>query len=92
MKFSFHSIALKDIDGQEMKESHANKTLAFVIYRFTKNLDLVEKAMQMNRGEDVEFSKEELKEVESMIDLPAGAIASFVRKALHDYIASVQVK
>ena len=90
MKFSFHDIPVIGIDGELAEESDLHNTLAAVLYRSAKNLDLVDIALQINRGEEVELEKAELAEVKTHINDPSSGLYAFARKALKGYIESVE--
>ena len=90
MKFSFHSVPIFDIDGLPVEGADIHKTLAQVLYRQCKSLDLVEKAMAMNKGEEVDLEKVEIEEVVGLINSPLAAFHSFAKKALLDYIEAVK--
>ena len=92
MKFSFHNVGLCDIEGKPLADQKTYQKLGQAIYSFTKNLDLVDKAKVIYRGEDVELEKVEVDEVVSVINNPQIGFASFTKKAYLDYIADVRKK
>jgi hypothetical protein len=86
MKINFSDMVLKDIYEQELPNQLFYKTIANLLYTKANNLDLVDIALVMNRGEEVELTKEELKEVEFLINDPASRIHAYARKAAREFI------
>jgi len=89
MKYSFHTVAITDIDGKDSKVE-VHKTLANALYSKSKDLDLVEKARIMNKGEEIELDKTEIEEIKKVIKDPQIGFFAFVQKALLDYIDSIK--
>jgi len=89
MKYNFSKVKLTNIDGQEAAKD-VHKTLAAVLYNLTSDLDLVEKALKINKGEEVELDKTEIAEVKKVINDPKAGFFAFVKKGLFDYIDSVK--
>lgn len=90
MIYNFSTVKLTDIEGKEMENADAHKTLANAVYNLTTNLDLVEKAMQINKGEEVALTPEEIEVVKGVINDPKTNFFAFVKKAFLDYIDSVK--
>ena len=90
MKYQFHTVTINDIEGKENKEAKVHKTLANALYSKSSDLDLVEKARTINKGEEVELDKTEIEVVKKMIKDPQIGFFAFVQKALLDYIDSVK--
>ena len=84
MKYDFSAVKAEDLNGKPVKDIH--KTLANALYTLTKNLDLVEKAFEMNKGKPVELEKAEIAEVKRIINDEKVGFYAFVKKALLDYI------
>jgi hypothetical protein len=89
MKINISKICYQDIEGSEVKEHSLHKTLAMVLYKMAKTLDLVDKAMQMNRGEEIDVSMAELNEIKFLIKDPNSRIYAFARKAMLEYLDEV---
>jgi hypothetical protein len=92
MKINFTEIKLVDVDGQKLPESAFHKTIANILYQKVQTLDLVDVAMKINKGEEVEVSAAALKEIETVLLDPKSGLWAFARKAVKDYIASVTTK
>ena len=92
MKFDFSKIKLTDIEGKPLKKSEVHKSIANALWMSAKKLDLVEVAMEINRGKAVALEKEEVAEVKRLVDDDKQGFLAFARKAVHDYIESVQKK
>src|SRR5574343_326731 len=89
MKYNFSKVPLVDIEGKKLEVSDLHKTLAAAIYYGDhKDLDLVDKSMAINKGEDVELDKVEIEKVKAIVE--KSGFKAFVQKALLDYIASVK--
>lgn len=86
LMYDFTKIKLQDIEGNELIDTAFHKSLANIIYLKTQNLDLVDKAMTINRGEVVELTPNLLKEVKRVILDDANGVSAFARKAFKDYI------
>ena len=90
MKIDFTEIKLVGLDNEEVKDQNdklltGHGVVANAIYTRTKTLDLVDVALQINRGEAVELSKTDLSEIKSLFG-PSCGISSFIRKAVCDFI------
>jgi len=88
MKYDFSKAVVKTLDGQVVPE--VNKSLANAIYGLTKDLDLVDKALKINKGEAVELDKTEVETIKSIINDDKAGFFAFVKKGFFDYIASVK--
>jgi len=88
MKYAFHEIILQDLDGNPIKDIALHKFLANAIYVHAKNLDLVEKALVINKGQEVDLSTAEVEQLVHLIDDEKIGIAAFARKALKEYLTS----
>lgn len=95
MKFNFSKLTLKNVDGTEIK-GEVHKELANLIYARTSDLGLVDKAIDIHAGKEVDLTDAELIEVNNLIEIKAQGgqnfFMAFARKALGDYIKSVQAK
>jgi hypothetical protein len=59
---------------------------------FTKNLDLVEIARKINKGEEVELRDSEVTEIKRIFNSNEAGLLAFVRKAFGDFIDSEKEK
>jgi len=90
MKVDFSKMQMKDIEGKIVNSPELYKTVANVLWRGAKTLDLVDVAMAINRGEVVELRDDEVEEIKELVkDLKSGVFA-FARKQILDFIESVQ--
>lgn len=88
MKYDFSKVKITTLDGKEVKDAH--KTLADAIYAFTKDLDLVTKAIDINTGKEVELDKTEVEVVKGIVKDERAGFFAFVQKAFLDYLDSVK--
>ncbi len=86
MKIKLAKATLKDIDDKVVKEHELHKSVANILYTKAKNLDLVDIAVAMNRGEAVEMAGSHIKELRGLVADPANGLLSFARKAVLDYL------
>lgn len=86
MKINFSKIKLRDIEGREIKNSKIHKGIANAIYMFAKNLDLLEIAIKINKGEEVELRESDIAEIETIINSKEAGFMAFARKAILDTI------
>lgn len=86
MKVNFSKIKLLDLEGKVIPKAILHKTLAGVIYQYTKNLDLVEVARKINKGEEVELRDSEVTEIRRIIQTPEAGMFAFARKAINDFL------
>lgn len=87
-KFDFSLCRLIDLEGNQTPDVH--KPLANAIWKFAKDLDLVEKARLINEGKAVELEKTEVADILRIIDLEQAGFFAFAKKAYKDYIQKVQ--
>ena len=92
MKIDFSLLVQKDIDGKIVIDSQLTKTVANALWLHAKNLDLVEIAMAINKGEIVDLSKNELVELKVAIKDPRNQVFAFAQKQIFDFIEKVQTK
>lgn len=86
MKINFSQIKLIDLEDKTIEGSAIHKTLANLLYARAENLDLVEIARAINKGEEVDLRPEEVKEIQKLVKNPQNGIAAFARKTLLDFI------
>ena len=95
MKFDFSKVKLKDVQGVDIKlDVPFHQTIANQIYSVAADLGLVTKAQEMYKGNVVDFNEAEITEVKALIEKKGANgeyfFFAFTRKALLDYIQSVQ--
>jgi len=90
MKIQFSKMQMKDIDGNVVPSSELYKTVANALWHGAKNLDLVETAMVINRGEVVELSKKDVLEIERVVKDPKSGLFAFAQKQILDFIDEVR--
>ena len=84
MKIDFSKLQVSKLDGEPVEDFY--KDIADIIYKYTNNLDLVDVAIHMNRGEAIELRDSE---AEKLIELFKGnkiPMFAFARKAVTDFI------
>lgn len=87
MKYDFKTVDIFDIDEKKV-DFDIGKTIAVMVYRQAKNLDLVDVALKINKGEEVELRPADVKEIRQIIDDPRNGVFAHVRKALKDFFES----
>ncbi len=95
MKVSLSKVKMYDIDGKvakTTKEGALHKLIANIIYTKCRNLDLVDIAMQMNKGLTVEMAPAHVAELKSLINDPENGVFSFAQKAILDYIDDIETQ
>ena len=90
MKYNFSTLSLKDIEGKELKGHDVHKALADGLYVGATDLDLVEIAMKIHKGEEVEIDKVETEKIKQYIKGEKCVLVAFAKKAILDYIDSVK--
>ena len=86
MKYNFTNLKLHDIDGKEMQDHDIHKLLAKGLYVNVKDLDLVEIAIKINKGEEVEIDKVEAQNIKKFIESDNCTLFAFAKKALIDFL------
>jgi hypothetical protein len=89
-KYDFKKVKVKDIDGKVMPKVNVHKGLANSIYVATRNLDLVDIAMDINKGKAIELAPHQVDEIVRILRSSECPVAAFARKALLDYIEGVK--
>ncbi len=90
MKYNFSEVKLKDIEGNIIPNAEIHKVLANGIYLAIQDLDLVTKAIEINKGETVELDKIEIEKIKEFINSEKCTLVAFAKKTLLDYINSVK--
>ena len=93
MKIDLTKVKKKNIDGVVVKEKKGNimyKHIADIMYCKCKNLDLVDIAMNINRGNVVEMDEAQVSEVRQLVADPENGILSFARKTVLAYFDMVE--
>jgi len=62
--------------------------IANIIYTKSKDLNLVDFAIKINKGEEVDIAKTELEAVKELCIDEKSGLVSFARKAIRDFIDS----
>ena len=76
--------------GKMTKEDGIHKLIANMMYTKCRNLDLVDIAMQINRGEIAEMAPAHVAELKALINDPENGLFSFARKATLEYIDKIE--
>ena len=85
-KYDFKKIVLKDINGTVQKKNIFHKTIANAMYSYARTVDLVDIAMAINKGKEVELTDAQVKEITGVVNNPQSGIATFARKAFKEFI------
>lgn len=86
MKVNFSKVKLLDVEGVLIKGHSVHKTLADALYKFSKSVDLVDIALKINKGQEVELSLPDIAVIKEVINNPNSGFYTFARKALLDYL------
>lgn len=89
MQVDFTKIRLKDIDGNVAMSRDFHKTIADRLYNHAKTCDFVEIAMEINKGNSVDLSIEQIEAVRSLVKDPAMGVFTHARKAFDDFIDKI---
>ena len=92
MKLNFAEIELLDLDGKIVPNPEIHKSIARAVYHFSKNLDLVDIARQINRGDEVELRDSEVAEIRRIVQSPEVKFLAFAKKAINDFLAEKERK
>lgn len=87
MKYDFKKVDIFDINEQKV-DIDMGKIVGGLLYRLAKNLDLVDVALKINKGEEVELRPADVKEIRAIIDDPQNGVFAHVRKSLKDFFES----
>ncbi len=85
MKVDFSKIELHDIDGKK-QNIEIHKTIGRIIYMFTENLDLIEIAQKIHKGEEVELRDSDVSEIKRLFKRKEGGLLAYVRKTVEEYM------
>jgi len=88
MKYNFSTINLKDLEGKTIEGHDIHKHLANGLYVGATDLDLVEKAMQINKGEEVELDKVEVQKIKEFVNSEKCTLVAFAKKAILDFLTT----
>ena len=92
MKVDLTKVKTKQLDGTPVKYEKGNgiwKFIANILYIKVRDLDLVDIAMQMNKGQVVEMAKPQIQEMRNLITLENGVFA-FARKEIFNYLDKIE--
>ena len=89
MKYDFSKVEIIDIE-EGKTDLKVHEDIGNLVYRYAKDLDLVEKGRTIYKGEAVELDKIEVEEIITIINDPKYGLFAFTRKAIKDYIDDVK--
>jgi hypothetical protein len=81
-KIDLSKVEVTNLEGKPIKDANLHKLVANGIYSFTKNLDLVSKALEMNSGKPVDLTASEIEEVKRLVKDEKLGLAAFVQAAI----------
>ena len=90
MKYDFSKITLTDLDEKPLTGQPFYKDIWRLVYFYSQDLDLVEKAREINKGKVVELDKNEVNVITELVNSEKSWVFAFAKKAYVDYIASVK--
>lgn len=85
MKINFSEIQFMNLEDKDIVKD-LYKTVAVTLWRYAKDLDLIDAARKIHRCEEVDLDKSELKEVLDILDDPRAGVLAFARKAIRDFV------
>jgi hypothetical protein len=90
MKVDFSKIKIIDIEDKPIDDFH--KVLARIIFMHTQNLDLVEIARSINKGEPVEVRDSDWGEIKRIVSSREANVLAFAKKGVLDFIEAQKGK
>ncbi|KKM00003.1 hypothetical protein LCGC14_1808800 [marine sediment metagenome] len=84
MKIDFSKLQVSKLDGEPVEDFY--KDVANVIYKFTEDLDLVDIAIQINRGNIVELRDSDSQKIVRLFESNKIPMFAFARKAVIDFV------
>ena len=85
-KIDFTKVTLVDLEGKKLEKIELHKTVANIIYSFTKEMDLVAKALDINAGKEVDLSAREIEEIKRLVMDEKSGLMAFAKKGLLDIL------
>ncbi len=92
MKVDFMSIETVGLDGTKGDPIETCKAIARIVYNKTKNLDLVDTAFKIHKGEVVDLETSDISEIRRLLDDPENQVFAFFKKAVFEYLDEVLKK
>jgi len=87
MKYNFKEIIVLDLEWNKQEGVEVYKVLANALYTLSTNdLDLVTKAIEINKWNEVELDKVEIETIKWIVKNEKAGFYAFVQKAIIDYI------
>ena len=93
MKYNFTKVELTDLNGKKAKGKDLHKNIAQILYLFAngKNLSLIDKAIEINKGVDVELTDEEANTIKELcLATKPEQLFAFAKKGICDYIDKIR--
>jgi len=90
MKYDFSKMIFRDIEDRPIEGGY--KFLANALYNLVKDLDMLEIARSINKGEIVELDESAIEEIKVVIENQNSRFAAFMKKAVLDFLKTEGVK
>lgn len=85
MKLNFSQLKLKAIDGTVM-DVEVHKLLANALYVYVHDLGMLDIARAIYKGEEVELTSTQVKEIDSVLENERAGFAAFIKEAIKNYL------
>lgn len=86
MVLNFSQINVTSLNGEQLDAVEICKIIANIIYCNADNLDLVEYAMAVKNGGEIDVTPKEASEIKSILICQKSALFAYIKKAIRDYI------
>jgi len=94
MKVDLSKVKLRDLDGNLLGDKEkgvgTHTSVARILYNKATNLDLVDIALNMNKGLPVEMAASHIQEMRKLVADPANGFFAFARKAIFEYLDDLE--
>lgn len=82
----FRDMVPTDIEGKPIEVANLHKTIAAFVYKNTQSLDMMDIAMEINRGKPVKLTTSQRAEILGILNNPALGIFANIRKAVKEFL------
>lgn len=82
VKVNLQELKVLALDGSSEKMKGLDKVIADLLYKFTTTLDMLEIARTINKGQEVELSKAEAKEIMAVLTNPQVGVVARIQESV----------
>lgn len=86
VKVNLQELKVSNLDGSLEEMKGLDKVIANLLYKCTGTLDVLEIARSINRGEEVELSKTEAKEIMAVLTNPQVGVVARIQEAVKNLL------